>query len=71
MYTVALASGLSEHSDVDLHLFTRRNDAERWTTLAPGATPHNAAPARRPARLAWEQTHAPRLAARVRPDVWH
>jgi glycosyltransferase involved in cell wall biosynthesis len=71
MYTVALASGLSGRSDVDVHLLTRRGDAERWRSLAPAATLHSAAPDRRPARLAWEQTRAPALGARIRPDVWH
>jgi glycosyltransferase involved in cell wall biosynthesis len=32
---------------------------------------HPVAPGPRPARLAWEQLGAPRLAHRVRPDVWH
>jgi glycosyltransferase involved in cell wall biosynthesis len=71
MYTVALASGLSGRDDVDLHLLTRHDDAERWSTLAPNAALHGSAPARRPARLAWEQTRGPALAAHVRPDVWH
>jgi glycosyltransferase involved in cell wall biosynthesis len=71
MYTVALASGLSGHREVELHLLTRRDDVERWRSLAPAASLHGSAPARRPARLAWEQSRAPALAARVRPDVWH
>src|SRR5207245_4054377 len=71
MYTVALASGLSGRDDIELHLLTRHDDGDRWSTLAPNATLHGSAPARRPARLAWEQTRAPALAALVRPDVWH
>jgi glycosyltransferase involved in cell wall biosynthesis len=71
MYTVALASGLSERSSVDLHLLTRHDDADRWSDLAPGATVHASAPSRRPARLAWEQARGPALAERVQPDVWH
>lgn len=71
MYTVALASGLSGRAGVELHLLTRRNDVARWSSLAPAATIHGAAPARRPARLAWEQARGPALAARLRPDVWH
>lgn len=71
MYTVALASGLSERTDVELHLLTRHDDVDRWTTHAPTATLHGSAPARRPVRLAWEQARAPALAERVRPDVWH
>jgi len=71
VYTVALASGLARHPDVDLHLAARRGDADRWEDLAPGATLHPDAPDRRPARIVWEQTHAPRLAQHVDPDVWH
>jgi glycosyltransferase involved in cell wall biosynthesis len=71
MYTVALASGLATRGGLDLHLLTRRDDADRWADLAPTATVHAAAPTRRPARLAWEQARGPALAERVRPDVWH
>lgn len=71
MYTVALASGLSARGGIDLHLLTRRDDNDRWRDLAPTATVHASAPARRPARLAWEQARGPALADRVRPDVWH
>jgi glycosyltransferase involved in cell wall biosynthesis len=70
VYTMALASGLATRADVDLHLATRRADG-RWAAVAPGATLHPRAPDGRPARLAWEQAGAPRLAARVAPDVWH
>jgi glycosyltransferase involved in cell wall biosynthesis len=71
MYTVALASGLSAHGTVDLHLLTRHDDAERWSRLAPSATVHASAPARRPVRLAWEQARGPALADHVRADLWH
>src|SRR4051794_36919576 len=71
VYTVALATGLAASAAVDLHLLTRTDDEPRWNTIAPGATVHASAPARRPARLAWEQARGPALAARVRPDVWH
>ena len=71
MYTVALATGLSARSCIELHLLTRRGDVERWNELAPGATVHGSAPDRRPARLAWEQARGPALARHVRPDVWH
>lgn len=70
-YTVALASGLSGRSDIDLHLLTRAGDESRWSGLAPAATLHGSAPTRRPARLVWEQTRAAALATAVRPDVWH
>ncbi len=71
VYTVALASGLAAHRAVDLHLLTRTHDENRWNALAPGAAVHAAVPNRRPSRLAWEQTRAAQLAARVQPDVWH
>ena len=71
IYTVALASGLGDPPDVDLHLLTRADDAERWATIAAGAEVHADAPVRRPARLAWEQARGATLAKRVRPDVWH
>jgi glycosyltransferase involved in cell wall biosynthesis len=71
VYTVALASGLAAHSAVELHLLTRTHDRDRWITLAPGAEVHAEVPNRRPARLAWEQTRAGKVASRVQPDVWH
>jgi glycosyltransferase involved in cell wall biosynthesis len=71
IYTVALASGLAAHDEVELHLLTRGNDTDRWDTIAPGAEVHGAVPARRPARIAWEQARGGSLAKRVRPDVWH
>ncbi len=71
VYTLALADRLHDHERVDLHLLARRGDAERWRARTPGATLHAAAPDRRPLRLAWEQTSAPRLARTVQPAVWH
>jgi glycosyltransferase involved in cell wall biosynthesis len=71
MYTVALASGLSTRTGIDLHLLTRRDDADRWNDLAPGAAVHASAPSRRPVRLAWEQAWGPAFAENLRPDLWH
>jgi glycosyltransferase involved in cell wall biosynthesis len=71
MYTVALASGLSARRGIDLHLLTRSDDTDRWSDLAPTATLHGSAPARRPARIAWEQARGPAFADRLKPDVWH
>ncbi len=71
VYTIAVARGVAARADIDLHLLTRRGDTERWGDLAPSATMHALAPNRRPARLAWEQTAGPRVASRIRPDVWH
>jgi glycosyltransferase involved in cell wall biosynthesis len=71
VYTIAIARGLDAESGVDLHLSARRDDEERWPRVAPGASVYAVAPPRRPARLAWEQVGAPKLASRVAPDVWH
>jgi glycosyltransferase involved in cell wall biosynthesis len=71
VYTIELARSLAHRADVDLHVASRRGDGERWSRLAPSATVHPVAPDRRPARIAWEQTGAARLAAHVHPDVWH
>jgi glycosyltransferase involved in cell wall biosynthesis len=71
VYTCALAGGLAQHGDVDLHVLARRDDGDRWVRLAPGAEVHAVVPNRRPARLVWEQTAAAVLASRVRPAVWH
>ncbi|MDQ1436144.1 MAG: hypothetical protein QOF59_2960 [Actinomycetota bacterium] len=71
VYTIAVARGVAERSDVDLHLVARRADTARWRELAPNAELHALAPNRRPTRLAWEQAAGPRVARRIRPDVWH
>jgi glycosyltransferase involved in cell wall biosynthesis len=71
VYTIAIARGVSARANIDLHLLTRRGDTARWGDLAPSATVHALAPDRRPTRLAWEQAAGPRVARRIRPDVWH
>lgn len=71
VYTVEIVRELSGRGAVDLHLVSRRDDEARWHDLAPGATVHAEVPVPRPARLAWEQTRAPRLARRVGADLWH
>jgi glycosyltransferase involved in cell wall biosynthesis len=71
VYTIAIARGVAARPKIDLHLLTRRGDSARWPAIAPGATVHADAPNRRPARLAWEQAAGPRVARRIRPDVWH
>ncbi len=70
VYTVEIARTLAQR-DIDLHLVARRDDAERWAAVAPGATVHAEVPTPRPARLVWEQVRAPALAARVGADLWH
>lgn len=71
VYTLEIARGLAQRRGVDLHLVTRRHDGDRWQVLAPNATVHPEVPERRPARLVWEQTQAPRLARRIGADLWH
>lgn len=86
-YTLELARALLDRPDVVLTLWCRRADADRWTALVgggdragggdgapprhPGATVRAAAPAARPARLAWEQVGLPAGLARLRPAVHH
>jgi glycosyltransferase involved in cell wall biosynthesis len=71
VYVVNLVKALAALGEADLHLLTRRDDAARWTALAPGATPHAVVPPNRPARLAWEQARAPGLADQLGIEVWH
>ena len=71
VYTVALARALAARDELELHLLARRDDGDRWHDIAPGTPVHADAPAPRPARIAWEQLVAPRLAARLGVDVWH
>ncbi|MBM3673731.1 MAG: glycosyltransferase family 4 protein [Actinobacteria bacterium] len=71
VYTVALARGLAARNELELHLLARRDDADRWSELAPTASVHPEVPTARPARLAWEQLRAPGLARRLAVDVWH
>ena len=72
VFTVALATGLTrDRSDIDLVLLARGNDADRWARLTPEAEVHAVVPRRRPMRLAWEQWSGPRLARKLKIDVWH
>jgi glycosyltransferase involved in cell wall biosynthesis len=71
VYTVELARELATRDATDLHLVTRQADTARWSDIAPKATLHPEVPGARPRRLVWEQTGAPRLAARVGADLWH
>jgi glycosyltransferase involved in cell wall biosynthesis len=71
VYTTALAAGLATRSEVELHLATRRDDANRWAAIAPGAELHAVVPPRRPLRLLWERTRGAALARRLGVDVWH
>lgn len=73
VYTRELVRELSAEAndDLDLHLLSRRGDAERWRALAPMSTVHPATPDGRAARLAWEQARGASLAEKLGIDVWH
>jgi glycosyltransferase involved in cell wall biosynthesis len=71
VYTCRLAGALDHLGECDLHVLARRNDADRWQEIAPGATIHPVVPPARPVRLAWEQIKAPKLATDLGIDVWH
>jgi glycosyltransferase involved in cell wall biosynthesis len=68
VYVARLVDALSQRNDVDLALVARRDDAERWTGKG---TVHAVAPSSRPARLAWEQSSAPKLARAIGATLWH
>jgi glycosyltransferase involved in cell wall biosynthesis len=69
-YVDDLVGGLVR-AGADLVVACQATDVARYEGL--GARPHAgpASIARRPARLAWEQTGLPRVAAQVRADVLH
>lgn len=71
VYVVELVRALAAAGDVGLALVARQDDEARWRALAPGAAVRAVAPRRRPLRLAWEQSWAPREARRVGAAVWH
>ncbi|HET9730467.1 MAG TPA: glycosyltransferase family 1 protein [Acidimicrobiia bacterium] len=70
-YVIALARGIDNRPDIELHLVARRGDGATWRTHVASAHIHDVVPHRRPARLAWEQLATPRLARRLAADVWH
>lgn len=70
-YAVHLGHELVTRPDLDLTVLAARGDAARWRAALGGGHVRDAVPARRPARLAWEQVRAPGLAARCGVDVWH
>jgi glycosyltransferase involved in cell wall biosynthesis len=65
--------GALDEMDADLAVVCQRTDAERYGRLLPNADviAGPAAVAHRPARLAWEQTGLPLLAAQVGAAVLH
>jgi len=65
-YVAALASALSQRSDIDLTVISRTQDMQRWPGVVVGR-----APTRRPLRLGWEQACLPRLLHTYGIDVHH
>ncbi|MHB1502706.1 MAG: glycosyltransferase family 4 protein [Acidimicrobiales bacterium] len=64
-YVIDLLGALMKRDDIALTLWCRRDDSERWGSLALEARTQvairPAAPAARPARLVWEQARLPWL----------
>ncbi|MGD0439945.1 MAG: glycosyltransferase family 1 protein [Acidimicrobiales bacterium] len=54
-YVVELARALARRADCRISLLARRDDNARWALVAPGERVVAIAPARRPARLLYEQ----------------
>ena len=70
-YVVELVKALDRRGTVELRLQSRRNDRERWESIAPNALVRGVVPASRPLRLAWEQVAAPRFVDSWGIDVFH
>ena len=70
-YVVELAGALGVRTDVDIVLWARAGDGDRWAALAPRADVHAVAPVRRPLRIVWEQTRLPGLVGACAPTVHH
>jgi glycosyltransferase involved in cell wall biosynthesis len=65
-YVVALAAALARRDDIDLTVICRTGDGARWPPPVAAR-----APARRPARLAWEQVGLPGVLRGLDVDVHH
>jgi glycosyltransferase involved in cell wall biosynthesis len=71
-YTIAVARGLAARDDVDLTLISRRDDLDRWTTMAgERAGVNGAVPNSRPGRLLFEQVGFPSLLGALGVSVHH
>ena len=70
-YVVELVRALHQRDAIDLHLETRRGDADRWSALAPGRDVQAVVPDSRARRLAWEQVAGPRFVDRWGIAVHH
>ncbi len=85
-YTIELVRALSVRDDVDLALWSRRSDGDRWRALHDGGkrafvdgpvvggavgAVEDRAPDHRLTRMAWEQLRLPRLLAGSEAQVHH
>jgi glycosyltransferase involved in cell wall biosynthesis len=68
-YVVEMARRLPA-AELDLTVVTRRDDIERWGTLAPRASALNLVPSPRPARLLFEAVQLARGVS-AQADLWH
>lgn len=73
-YVIDLTDALARRDDVELVLWARRGDAQRWREHVSSNDSHRVrpvVPVHRPARLAWEQLRLPSLLAAGGADVHH
>lgn len=70
-YVIELVAALNRRGRTEMHLITRRDDAARWSTVAPAAGIHAVVPDGAGARLVWEQLRGPRFVDRLGIDVHH
>lgn len=70
-YVVELVRHLDRGTPTRLRLLARRDDAPRWTSIAPQAEVEPIVPVSRAARLVWEQTSAARRVNAWPVDAYH
>ncbi len=70
-YVIELLRRLNDATDLTLNCFSRIDDADRWTRLAPRANVSAITPIGRGARLLWEQTGFAGHVHRSGIDVLH
>jgi glycosyltransferase involved in cell wall biosynthesis len=72
-YIIQLTEILARRDDVDMTLWCRRHDGDRWRRITglPAPSIRSVVPRRRPVRLVWEQVRLPGLLARSQAVVHH
>lgn len=70
-YVIELVGALHRRQQIELHLQARKEDGDRWSTLAPGVDVRAVVPDSRAKRLAWEQIAGPRFVDRWGIAVHH